>query len=243
MEILRLESVWKQHRKWIRRPTHLKEAFVRALRGRRSEYQDFWALRDVDLSVERGEFLGVCGLNGAGKSTLLRVVARIAPATHGRITLGGSLATLLELATGFLPELTGRENIFVNGAITGISDTATGKEIDRIIEFADIGDFIDCPVKTYSAGMYMRLGFAIATHLRADLLLIDEILAVGDAGFQKKCLAWLKELRERGTTAVIVSHSMQLLDDLCDRVLWLEEGGVVAHGDPAKVTARYEASL
>jgi ABC-type polysaccharide/polyol phosphate transport system ATPase subunit len=242
-EVLRLEDVWRRYRRWQRRPSTLKEAFIWSIRRQGYSYEDFWALRGVSLSVRRGEILGICGGNGSGKSTLLRVMANILPMTHGRIGVKGRLATLLDLGTGFLPELTGRENIALNGAIMGLGDAEVASKMDSIIEFADVGSFIDSPVKTYSAGMYMRLGFAIAVHVDADILLIDEILAVGDEEFHKKCIPRLMQMRRNGTALIIVSHALSLLSSICDRVIWLDHGQIKASGLPAEVLEKYSPSL
>lgn len=242
-EILRLEHVWKSQRRWKRRPQSVKEALIHTLEGRRAEYEDFWALSDVSLSVQRGETVGFCGPNGAGKSTLLRTVAGILPPTFGRIRVRGRVATLLDLGAGFLGDLTGRENIALNGAILGLSDTEVRDKADAIVAFADLGDFIDSPVRSYSTGMYMRLGFAIASHVDADVVLIDEVLAVGDAAFQARCARWLDERRGRGTTVLLVSHDLAALQQLCDRVVWLERGAIRDAGAPSMVVGRYAAEL
>jgi len=238
-EILRLDRVWKRQRRWRRRPLSVKEALIRALQGQRSEYQDFWALREVSLAVQRGEHLGFCGANGAGKSTLLRIVAGIVPPTHGRVTVGGRVAAMLELGAGFLGDLTGRENIALNGAILGLTEADVRRKLDAIVEFADLGDFIDSPVRTYSTGMYMRLGFAIASHVEADIVLIDELLAVGDAEFRRRCAEWLEQRRGSATTVLIVSHELGALGRLCDRVVWLDRGAVRLDGAPVDVVTRY----
>lgn len=238
-EMLKLEGVWRRYRRWQRRPASLKEAFVRLWQRDGLAYEDFWALQDVSLTVRRGEVVGFCGANGSGKSTLLKVIARIVSATYGRITVRGSMATLLDLGAGFLPELSGRENIALNGALMGMSDIAIARKTPSIIEFADLGAFIDSPVKTYSTGMYMRLGFAIASHVEADILLLDEILAVGDAEFQKKCVAWLRTLCHSGTTVLIVSHALPTLYEMCDRVIWLDRGRMMADGDAGEVLRQY----
>lgn len=238
-EILSLDRVWKRHRRWLRRPHSLKEALIRRMKGARAEYDEFWALSDVCLSVRRGESVGFCGPNGAGKSTLLKVVARILEPTHGRIVVRGRLATLLELGTGFLPDLSGRENLTLNGAILGLSDAEIRRKADEIIDFAELGDFIDSPVRTYSTGMYMRLGFAIASHVDADVLILDEVLAVGDEAFQRKCLAWIDELRRRGTTVLVVSHDLSALVRMSDRIVWLEGGRIRASGAPSEIVERY----
>ena len=238
-EILQLENVWRRYRRWQRRPASLKETFVRFFQRDGLVYEDFWALQGVSCTIHRGETVGFCGANGSGKSTLLKVVARILPMTHGRITVRGKIATLLDLGTGFLPELTGRENITLNGAIMGLSDAEVARHMESIIDFADLGTFIDSPVKTYSAGMYMRLGFAISIHVDADILLIDEILAVGDAEFQKKCEARLQQMQQSGAALLIVSHSLSMLATLCDRVIWLDQGRMMAEGHPTDVLQQY----
>lgn len=237
--MLKLEHVWRLYRLWRRRPTTLKEAFVHFFHRDRTAYEDFWALKGVSLTVRRGEVLGICGSNGSGKSTLLKVIARILPATHGCITVRGRVATLLELSTGFHPELSGRENIYLNAALLGLAPSETASKMDAIVDFADLGEFIDCPVKTYSAGMCMRLGFSVISQLESDILLIDEVLAVGDSEFQKKCAGWIERLKSGNTTVVVVSHDLQTLEQMCDRVVWLHQGRVVAEGEPLRVLQQY----
>jgi ABC-type polysaccharide/polyol phosphate transport system ATPase subunit len=239
-EVLRMEGVWKRHRRWLRRPQSLKETLIRSVKGVRPEFDDFWALRDVSFTVAQGEAVGFCGANGAGKSTLLKVISGILPPSHGTIRVRGRIASLLELGAGFLPDLTGRENVCLNGAILGLSDEEVASKMDAIIAFADLGDFIDSPVKTYSSGMYMRLGFSIASHVDADILLIDEVLAVGDAAFQQKCAEWLRTLRESKTTVLVVSHDLGVLVNMCDRVICLDAGTVVDSGPAGKVVDDYK---
>jgi ABC-type polysaccharide/polyol phosphate transport system ATPase subunit len=239
-EVLRLDGVWISLRRYRRPSDSLKETIIRVLKGQRSTSQMFWALRNVSLSVGEGESIGFCGPNGAGKSTLLKVIARILPPTNGRITIRRKLATMLELGAGFLPDLSGRENITLNGTILGLDEAQIRSKMGAILEFADIGEFIDSPVKTYSSGMYARLGFAIASHVEAAVLVFDEVLAVGDAAFQQKCLDRIQELRRDGTTMLIVSHDMPTLVNMCDRVVWLHEGRVMACGAPREVVAEYE---
>jgi ABC-type polysaccharide/polyol phosphate transport system ATPase subunit len=241
-EVLRLDGVWISLRRWRRRSDSLKETIIQALKGRRSTSQMFWALQNVSLSIREGESIGFCGPNGAGKSTLLRVIARILPPTHGRITIRRRLATMLELGAGFLPDLSGRENITLNGTILGLDESQIRSKMGAILEFADLGEFIDSPVKTYSSGMYARLGFAIASHVEAAVLVLDEVLAVGDVPFQQKCLDRLQQLRRNGTTMLIVSHDMPTLVKMCDRVVWLHEGRIMASGAPREVVGRYEHS-
>jgi ABC-type polysaccharide/polyol phosphate transport system ATPase subunit len=237
--VIEVGGLWRKYRRWERRPTSLKDAFVRLFQPNGLAYEDFWALRDVSFSLRRGESLGICGGNGSGKSTLLKVLANILPMTHGHITVRGKVTTLLDLGTGFLPELTGRENIALNGAIMGLSDAQVADKMDSIIEFADLGSFINSPIRTYSAGMYMRLGFAIAIHVDADILLIDEILAVGDDKFHHKCIPQLQRMQREGTSMVIASHALPMFSYLCDRVIWLDGGRVMMDGPPEEVIERY----
>jgi ABC-type polysaccharide/polyol phosphate transport system ATPase subunit len=238
-EVIRLDKVWRKYLRWSKRPSSVKELVVRLARRDVFSAQEFWATRDVTLSINRGEVVGFCGSNGSGKSTLLRLVARIDPLTYGRIGVRGRIAALLEVTAGFHPLLSGRENIALNGAIMGLTEREIADKMDSIVAFADLRDFIDSPVHTYSAGMYMRLGFAIASHVEADILLIDEVLAVGDAVFQKKCAAWIDEMRQARKTILIVSHDLHSLERLCGRVVWLDQGRVMMDGEPAKVLREY----
>ena len=239
-EVLSLDGVWKRHRRWKKRPHYLKEALIQRILAQKPHYEEFWALQDFSLSLRRGETVGFCGSNGAGKSTVLKLISRIMPATHGTITARGRVAALLELGAGFLPDLTGRENMLLNSAILGLTNAESRDRMPPMVEFADLGDFIDSPVRTYSTGMYMRLGFAIASHVDAEILLLDEVLSVGDAAFQKKCEDWLQRLRWDGTTVLVVSHALPTLKKMCDRVVWIEKGRVVAQGNPAEIVGRYE---
>ena len=208
------------------------------IRGR-GQSRDFWALRDISFEVQRGEALGVIGPNGAGKSTLLKLLAGITAPTEGRIVIAGRLSALIEVGSGFHPELTGRENVFLSGAILGMPRREVAAKFDRIVEFAGVAPFIDVPVKWYSSGMYVRLGFSIAAHLDPDVLLIDEVLAVGDAAFQEQCLARIRELRRGGATAVFISHDLAAVEALCDRALLIEGGRVAVRGEPGAVIAEY----
>jgi len=196
--------------------------------------EDFWALKDVSFEVEQGEVLGIIGRNGAGKSTLLKVLSRITEPTTGRVALDGRVASLLEVGTGFHPELTGRENIFLNGAILGMTRAEIIRRFDAIVNFGEMETFLDTPVKRYSSGMYMRLAFAIAAHLESEILVVDEVLAVGDAQFQKKCLGRMSEVSAGGRTVLLVSHNMNAVESLCTKVLYLESGRVKAHGDDVR---------
>ena len=213
---------------------------VRRLRG---NWDDFWALRDVSFEVQRGEALGIIGQNGAGKSTILKLLYNITTPTRGRIFVNGRLAALIEVASGFHPELTGRENVFLNGSLLGMKRGEIRKKLDSIVDFAGVSAFIDTPVKRYSSGMYLRLGFAIAAHLDPDILLLDEVLAVGDAVFQSKCIERIQQLRDGGTTIVFVSHNLGAVQSLCDRVFLLRQGEIFRSGPPNDVISEYEHML
>ena len=226
---------------------HLRNAARKAAdvaRGRQvvqgDQIEEFWALKDVSFEVQEGEVLGIIGRNGAGKSTLLKILSRITEPTSGRVTLRGRVASLLEVGTGFHPELTGRENIFLNGAVLGMSRAEIRKKFDEIVAFAEIDKFIDTPVKRYSSGMYVRLAFAVAAHLEPEILIVDEVLAVGDAEFQKKCLGKMNEVSRRdGRTVLFVSHNMEPLLKLCDRGILLNSGQLTEIGPVSEVISAY----
>jgi ABC-type polysaccharide/polyol phosphate transport system ATPase subunit len=203
----------------------------------------FWALRDATFTVPRGSTVGIIGPNGAGKSTLLKLLSGITAPTEGEIRLHGRLAALIEVGSGFHPELTGRENVFLNGAILGMRRADIARSFDRIVEFAGVGDFIDVPVKWYSSGMYVRLGFAVAAHVDARILLVDEVLAVGDEAFQQRCYRRIAELRDAGATIVFISHDLASVERLCPRVLLLRNGRVVFDGDSRTAVAEYRRSI
>ena len=216
---------------------------LRELTGARIAEQEFWALRDVSFDVAEGEVVGLIGRNGAGKSTLLKILSRITEPTQGRVELRGRVGALLEVGTGFHPELTGRENIFLNGAILGMKRSEIIRQFDRIVEFAQIGRFLDTPVKRYSSGMYVRLAFAVAAHLEPEILIVDEVLAVGDAEFQRKCLGRMDELRtQQGRTVFLVSHNLEMIESLCTRCILMEQGRVVFDGKTRQALERYRAS-
>jgi lipopolysaccharide transport system ATP-binding protein len=203
----------------------------------------FWSLRDVSFNVQPGEVVGLAGRNGAGKSTLLKVLSRITEPTKGRVRLRGRVASLLEVGTGFHPELTGRENIFLNGAILGMKRWEIAAKFKEIVDFSEVGTFLDSPVKHYSSGMFVRLAFAVAAHLEPEILLIDEVLAVGDAAFQKKCLGKMDEVaHQHGRTVFFVSHNLGAVRSLCSTALLMEQGAVQLHGTPAEVISRYLAA-
>jgi len=208
------------------------------------ERDEFWALREVSFTVARGEVLGIIGRNGAGKSTLLKLLSRIVEPTTGRITLRGRVASLLEVGTGFHPELTGRENIFLNGAILGMRREEIRRKFDEIVSFAEVERFLDTPVKRYSSGMYVRLAFAVAAHLEPEILIVDEVLAVGDARFQAKCLGKMREVARNGArTVLFVSHNLAAVRQLCGRALYLEDGRVVNVGSTSDVVSQYVESM
>ncbi len=200
---------------------------------------EFYALKEVDLAIERGETVGFIGPNGSGKSTLLKLLARIIYPNHGKIMVSGSVASLIEVGAGFHPELTGRENIFLYGSIMGMKKAEVAKKFDRIVEFSEMEKFIDTPVKRYSSGMYVRLGFAVAAHINPAVLLVDEVLAVGDANFQSKCQQRIEELRRGGMTIAFVSHDMPAVERLCDRVAFISKGELRAIGKPQEVISLY----
>lgn len=204
-----------------------------------TDYEDFWALKDLNFEIQQGDRVGIIGRNGAGKSTLLKILSRITEPSTGRITLNGRVASLLEVGTGFHPELTGRENIFLNGAILGMSRVEIRRKFDEIVDFSGVEQFIDTPVKRYSSGMKVRLAFSVAAHLDLEVLLVDEVLAVGDADFQRKCLQRLRDVTHGGKTVLFVSHNMPAVESLCDRVLLLSKGEVEVIGDVDSVIRHY----
>jgi lipopolysaccharide transport system ATP-binding protein len=208
--------------------------------GRRAAAtNEFWALRDVSFAIRPGEVVGIVGRNGAGKSTLLKVLSRITKPTAGRIALRGRVGSLLEVGTGFHPELTGRENIYLNGAVLGMRRREIGRKFDRIVEFAEIGPFLDTPVKRYSSGMYVRLAFAVAAHLEPEILVVDEVLAVGDMAFQRKCMGRMREVGQSGCTVLFVSHNMAAVESLCTRAILLDGGRLVREGDVPEIVREY----
>jgi lipopolysaccharide transport system ATP-binding protein len=222
----------------------IRESTVRAVkrlakREHRHHDEEIWALRDVSFHVAEGEVLGVIGRNGAGKSTLLKILTRITSPSAGRAEIRGRVGSLLEVGTGFHPELTGRENVYLNGSILGMKRREITGKLPGIAEFAGIETFMDTPVKRYSSGMYVRLAFAVAAYLEPEILLVDEVLAVGDAEFQKRCLGRMEDLGQSGRTVLFVSHQMQAVAQLCDRAIWLERGGIAGDGPSSDVVARY----
>jgi lipopolysaccharide transport system ATP-binding protein len=231
-----VRNVGKMYYLYDRPQDRLKQAF---LWGRKRLYREFWALRDVSFEVRRGEALGIIGRNGAGKSTLLQILAGTLQPTTGEVGMNGRVAALLELGAGFNPEFTGRENVYMNGAILGLSREEMDERFDDIAAFADIGQFIDQPVKVYSSGMFVRLAFAVQVLLDPDVLIVDEALAVGDAAFQMKCMNRMKRLNEKGVTIVLVTHDVQTVRSFCHRAIWLHNGSVKSMGSPLDITSQY----
>ena len=234
------------------RSRSLRDTFAHAARGfyqrlrhplspntENTEIEEFWALRNLDFEIEPGDRVGIIGRNGAGKSTLLKVLSRITEPTTGRIEISGRVASLLEVGTGFHLELTGRENIYLNGAILGMTRGEIKTKFDEIVEFSEIERFLDTPVKRYSSGMYVRLAFAVAAHLEPEILIVDEVLAVGDAQFQKKCLGKMEEVGKEGRTVLFVSHNMAMITGLCTEAMLLESGGLIMHGPASQTVLAY----
>jgi lipopolysaccharide transport system ATP-binding protein len=219
------------------------KSFLRQNGGPRVRTEPFWALKDVSFEVRKGEVLGVIGRNGAGKSSLLKILSRIVEPTLGQADIYGRVGSLLEVGTGFHQELTGRENIYLNGAILGMKKAEINAKFDEIVDFAGVEKFLDTPVKHYSSGMYVRLAFAVAAHLEPDILIVDEVLAVGDAGFQQKCLGKMGTVARQGRTVILVSHNMAAIQSLSSRCLWLKNGEVAASGSPRSVVEQYVADV
>lgn len=232
-----VRDLWKSYRLYHERNQYLKAAI---LRGRRARYEEFWALKGVSLEIPSGMTLGVIGSNGSGKSTFLKCLTGILTPERGEVKVHGRVSALLELGAGFHPELSGRENVFLNGAILGLTRREILKRFDAIVEFAGLEDFIDSPVKNYSSGMYVRLGFAVAAHVEPEILLIDEVLAVGDESFQRKCAERIEEFRREGRTIVFVSHGLNLVEQLCESVAWIDRGELKEIGPAGIVISAYQ---
>jgi lipopolysaccharide transport system ATP-binding protein len=242
-DALVVEQLGKQFRRYHpERATTLQEAVVRGGKGVRSA-ERFWALRDVSFAVPAGRTVGIIGANGAGKSTLLRLAAGVGRPDEGRVETHGRIGALLDLSSGFHPDLTGRDNVQVNGVVAGLTRREVAARFDAIVAFAELEDAIDNPLYTYSSGMQMRLGFAVAIHVDPEILFIDEVLAVGDIAFQQKCLQRIAQLRAQGRTIVVASHQADLVQDLCDEVIWLAGGRLVEIGPPADVVGRYVSEM
>lgn len=221
------------------RVDNIKEYIIRAVKGK-LEQDEFWALTDVSFEVERGDAVGLIGLNGSGKSTMLKTIARVLKPTKGKVTVNGSVAPLIELNAGFDMDLTGRENVYLNGAILGRSRKVSDSLLSDIVEFSELEEFMDVPMKNYSSGMVSRLAFAIATAEYADILIVDEVLAVGDYKYQDKCIERIKEMMAKGTTVFFVSHDIEQVEDICNKVVWLKDGRVHMQGDTRTVCEAYK---
>ena len=239
--IIRANDISMRYLMTYDRIQSIKEYIVQMLRGK-IKYEEFWALKNVSFEVERGEVVGIIGHNGAGKSTLLKVISGILKHTGGELEVHGNVVPMLELGSGFDHDLTGRENIFLNGSILGYSEKYLKEKYDQIVEFSELGKFIDVPIRNYSSGMLMRLAFSIATVVQPEILIVDEILAVGDAAFQEKSKTRMLELMGGGTTVLFVSHSLEQIREMCDRVIWLEHGQIKAIGATKEICDAYEAS-
>jgi lipopolysaccharide transport system ATP-binding protein len=246
--VIHAEGISKLYRRGLTADAGLRHALERFVKSplsvfRRNGNETFWALKDVFLDVHEGEVLGLIGRNGAGKTTLLKILSRVTRPTSGWAEIRGRVGSLLEVGTGFHPELTGRENTFLSGAILGMSKREIERKFDEIVAFAELEKFIDTPVKHYSSGMYVRLAFAVAAHLEPEILLVDEVLAVGDINFQKKCLGKMGDVARQGRTVVLVTHQMNQIRRLCHRVLWIEAGHIHMAGNPHDVLAAYESAM
>ena len=239
--IIRANDISMRYLMTYDRIQSIKEYIVQMLRGK-IKYEEFWALKNVSFEVERGEVVGIIGHNGAGKSTLLKVISGILKPTCGSLEVHGNVVPMLELGSGFDHDLTGRENIFLNGSILGYSEKYLKEKYEQIVEFSELGKFIDVPIRNYSSGMLMRLAFSIATVVQPEILIVDEILAVGDAAFQEKSKTRMLELMGGGTTVLFVSHSLEQIREMCDRVIWLEHGQIKAIGATKEICDAYEAS-
>ena len=231
-----VENVYKTFNIYMDKANSLKEKMLFWNRNKKEKRE---VLKDINLTIKNGEAVALIGVNGSGKSTLLKLMTKIIYPNKGKIETYGKLTSLLELGAGFHPDFSGRENIYFNASIFGLTKKEIDQRIDKIIEFSELGAYIDNPVRTYSSGMYMRLAFAVAINVDADILLVDEVLAVGDQHFQDKCIEKMKELKSEGKTMVFVTHSMNIVNEFCDRAVWLSNGVIRMDGDSAKVTAEY----
>ena len=233
------DAMAQKAKDWGIRFLHPLQAASRQPLGKIPTTEEFWALKDISFEVQQGDRIGIIGRNGAGKSTLLKILSRITEPTSGRIMINGRIASLLEVGTGFHPELTGRENIFLNGAILGMTKAEIKRKFDEIVDFAEVERFLDTPVKRYSSGMYVRLAFAVAAHLEPEILIVDEVLAVGDAQFQSKCLGKMEEVGDRGRTVLFVSHNMNAINRLCNSAILLADGKLLHQGKTGEVVSLY----
>ena len=242
MPVIAVRDLWKQYRRPHVKATSVKEAALQFLRGQRG-YDEFWAVREVSFEVEAGEAIGLIGPNGSGKSTVLGILARVLKPTRGQVSVRGRICPLLELGTGLHPDLSGRENVFLNASLLGLGSRQTADRYDDIVEFAELHEFMDAPVRTYSTGMVIRLGFSVAVHMDPDVLLIDEVLGVGDEHFQHKSFGRLLDFKREGKTLFVVSHNLDSIQALCDRAIWLDRGRAFRDGDAREVVAKYKAAV
>src|SRR5919198_1055674 len=236
---IEIQGIGKKFRRYKERPTSLKQRVTRF----RVRSEELWALKDVGIEIEEGSTFGLIGPNGSGKSTLLKIVAGILRPSEGRVVTRGRIAALLELGAGFHPELTGRENVYLNASILGLSRKETAAAFDSIVAFAELEDFIDSQVKFYSSGMFVRLGFAVAVHVDPQILLVDEVLAVGDEGFQRKCLDRVRQFQREGRTIVFVTHAVDLVRQICDEAVMLDRGRIHTSGDPEDVVREFRLQM
>ncbi len=242
--VIQVDQLSKLYQIGVKQSGSVRDMLAGIFSGQQKQAKaDFWALKEISFEVNRGDVLGVVGRNGAGKSTLLKVLSRITEPTDGSMAIQGRVGSLLEVGTGFHPELSGRENVFLNGSILGMKKAEIKAKFDEIVDFSGVEKFIDTPVKRYSSGMYVRLAFAVAAHLEPEILIIDEVLAVGDVAFQKKCLGKMKDVAGQGRTVLFVSHNMQAVRNLCTRAIYLKEGKLIAQGQTNDVLYEYDKHL
>jgi lipopolysaccharide transport system ATP-binding protein len=241
--VVSLSNVSKRFLIRHERARSFQDTVVNLFHHRNGNVEEFWALKGVSFDVERGETIGIVGQNGSGKSTILKLVTRILYPTSGRVSVGGKISALIELGAGFHPDLTGRENIYLNGSIMGMGRRDMDHRIGQIVEFSELERFIDTPVRHYSSGMYARLGFSVAVSVDPDILIVDEVLAVGDEAFARKCLDKFGEFRRQGRTIVMVSHALPAIERLCDRAIWIHHGAVKANGPAGEVVQSYLAEI
>lgn len=238
-KLIEFSNVSKRFNMERDRPRSFQDAFISLFRKTSRASEEFWALKDVSFTVERGTTVGLIGPNGSGKSTSLKLISRIIQPTHGSVVVNGKVTALLELGAGFHPELSGRDNIYLNGAMMGLSKAEVRRKFDSIVAFSELEEFIDVPVKHYSSGMYVRLGFSVSVHLDPEILLVDEVLAVGDASFQHKCMARISEMRRDGATIILVTHDLGAVQNLCDQALWFDKSALRSIGKPTDVVMAY----
>ncbi|MCP5107888.1 MAG: ABC transporter ATP-binding protein [bacterium] len=244
MNAIEIKNISKKFKTYHNKESNLKYVFLNLLKGKRSTLHSvFWALKDINFNIQKGKTIGFIGRNGSGKSTLLKLISRILYPDGGAIAAHGKISTLIELGSGFHPDLSGRENVYINASILGLSRAQVNEKFDEIVAFSGLEEFIDNPVKTYSSGMYVRLGFSVAINIDPDILLVDEVLAVGDEIFQRKCIEKINEFKKMGKTIVFVSHDLKTIEELCDQVFLLHNGRLVKEGKPVEVISEYHRLL